>query len=123
MTRTTKTIDNQSKCLDYDEMTPNGGRISRVGPFTIMDRLGLDHWWESDPVCQQWDFVDRLCDKRLLPFSVLPASDPYNRPGYPYGDPSLWTPHEAIKRYGCHLVSEPAHPMAGRLSSPPNGSR
>ena len=86
------------------EHTPNGGRIVRSGPFTFMDGPGLQHYCDTDPICRQWDLADELCDRRLLPYPELPVCDQYNRPGYPHGDPALWTPTAAIQRYGCHLV-------------------
>ena len=86
------------------EHTPNGGKIVRSGKFTIMDRAGLDHYCDTDPVERLWPFVDQLIDRRLLPYPDLPVYDAYNRPGYPYGDPKEWTPQAAIERYGCHLV-------------------
>ncbi len=94
------TGENQTRSRVYTEYTPNGGKITRCGKFTMMDLLALEHWSKTDPVCREWDFVDSLCDRRLLPYPELPLSDPYNRPGYPDGDPSAWTPHEAIKKYG-----------------------
>lgn len=94
------------------EYVSNGGKIYRCGKFTAMDRAALEYFCATDPVCCEWEFVDSLCDRRLLPFPELPASDPYNRPNYltnPDGDANWWTPHEAIKRYGCHLVDDDSY--------------
>ena len=101
--------ENHPKHLIGIEHTPNGGWIGRTSKFTLMDSAGLEYFCATDPVCRQWNLVDSLCDKRLLPFPELPASDPYNRPGYstnPDRDASWWTPDEAIKRYGCHLIDD-----------------
>lgn len=101
--------ENQDTHPAHIEYTPNGGKIVRCGKFTFMDRAGLAHYWNTDPVCQEWELVDSLCDCRFLPFPELPASDPYNRPDYLTnldGDTSWWTPHEAIRRYGCHLADD-----------------
>lgn len=84
------------------EHTPNGGWILRAGRFTVMDRAALDHRWETDPEARAWRLADELCDRRLLPWPELPVYDQCNRPGYPDGDPSLWTTEAAIKRYGRH---------------------
>ena len=86
------------------EHTPNGGKITRAGPFTFMDGPALDHWWETDPEARAWRLADEVCDRRLLPWPELPVFDSYNRPGYPYSEPALWTPQAAIEHYGCHLV-------------------
>ena len=93
-----KVAQNQPKHRVHIEHTPNGGKIYRCDEFTGMDRAALTYYCATDPVCREWDLVDNLCDQRLLPFPELPASDPYNRPGYPDSDTNLWTPHEAITR-------------------------
>ncbi len=86
------------------EHTPNGGKIVRCGRFTIVNGPALPHFFETDPLERLWRFADQLCDRQLMPYPEYPVYDPYNRPGYPDGDPALWTPDAAIKLYGCHLV-------------------
>lgn len=103
---------NRSKPETHIEHTPNGGKIVRGGRFTFFNSAGLKHFWETDPTCREWELVNSLCDKRLLPYPGLPVYDSYNRPDYltnPDGDTTWWTPDEALKKYGRHLNDDKSH--------------
>ena len=104
-----KTNRYETKYPVHTIYNPDGSSYVQCGRYTIMDRASLEYFCNNDPVCQEWDRVDGLCDSELLPYPQLPASDPYNRPDYltnPDGDTSWWTPAKALELYGYRPADE-----------------
>jgi len=46
---------NQPKYKVHTEHTPNDGKIYRCGKFTIHDRVALEYYYATDPVCREWE--------------------------------------------------------------------